>query len=172
MVQGRTSQVVRHLAIAPVARAAARRSPRLLKIVRRIRGGGVGRESLLRPEMVRRFGLDELRARALAATSDLERYSSERELHLFSLRGAIHPFVFEQLDRVAARYGVEPRYPMWDLPFVEFCLSLPAEQKLAGGWSRRIMRAAMAPLLPSEVAWRREKSDFTPRFVAALKAWL
>ena len=172
MVQSSTGAVVRRLAIAPVVRAAARRTPRLLSLSRRIRGGVLARESLLRPEVVRRFGLDEVRARHLAATSDLERYSSERELHLFALRGAIHPFVFEHLDRVAARHGVEPRYPMWDLPFVEYCLSLPAELKLAGGWTRRVMREAMAPLLPGEVAWRREKSNFSPNFVAAVRGHL
>jgi asparagine synthase (glutamine-hydrolysing) len=171
-LQRPTFDVVRRLAIAPVVRARARRAPRLLGLVRRIRGDAAGGRSLLRPEVVRRFGLDEVRARALAATSDLERYSSERELHLHALSGAIHPFVFEQLDRLAARHGVEPRYPMFDLPFVRFCLSLPAEQKLSGGWTRRVMREAMAPLLPKEVAWRRRKSNFSPNFVAAVRGHL
>jgi asparagine synthase (glutamine-hydrolysing) len=45
---------------------------------------------------------------------------------------------------------------------VEFCLAIPAEQKLNNGWSRMIMRRAMNNILPVEVQWRTSKMDFTP----------
>ena len=47
---------------------------------------------------------------------------------------------------------------------MEFCLSVPAEQKLHRGLGRTIMRRAMADLLPREIHQRKEKTDFTPVF--------
>jgi hypothetical protein len=35
------------------------------------------------------------------------------------------------------------RYPFWDKRMIEFCLSLPPEQKIKKGWTRMIMRRAM-----------------------------
>ena len=37
---------------------------------------------------------------------------------------------------------------------MEFCLALPAEQKIQRGWTRLIMRRALSGILPAEVHWR------------------
>ena len=47
---------------------------------------------------------------------------------------------------------------------MELCLALPADQKLRGGWSRLVMRRAMAGLLPEEVRWRSSKATLAPNF--------
>ncbi|NJK41365.1 MAG: hypothetical protein HC934_08440 [Acaryochloridaceae cyanobacterium SU_2_1] len=36
----------------------------------------------------------------------------------------------EVMDRAAAPHGIELRFPFWDKRLVEFCVSLPAEQKM------------------------------------------
>ena len=44
---------------------------------------------------------------------------------------------------------------------VEFCLSLPSEQKLNDGWTRLVLRKALEGVVPPEIQWRRSKFDFT-----------
>lgn len=85
-----------------------------------------------------------------------DRQTSER-----IVGGALQPLALETLDKAAAAAGVEARYPMWDKRLVEFCLSLPSNQKLRNGWSRLIIRRALEEVLPPEVQWRSSKVDFT-----------
>jgi asparagine synthase (glutamine-hydrolysing) len=47
---------------------------------------------------------------------------------------------------------------------MEFCLALPADQKLRSGWNRSIMRRALADCLPPEVRWRGTKANLGPFF--------
>ena len=44
---------------------------------------------------------------------------------------------------------------------MEFCLALPPQQKMQQGWTRLVMRRAMAGILPREVQWRGSKANFT-----------
>ncbi len=77
-------------------------------------------------------------------------------------------FTLEQADQFAARFGVEMRHPFMDKRLVEFCLSLPAEQKLCDGWTRMIMRRGLEGVLPAEIQWRGGKMSATPNFVDGL----
>jgi asparagine synthase (glutamine-hydrolysing) len=88
--------------------------------------------------------------------------------HYRILTQGIHAFGLEIFDKAAAAFSLELRYPFWDKRLVEFCFSLPPEQKLSQGWSRIIMRRAMENILPSEVQWRTSKMDFTPNLVYGL----
>ena len=116
----------------------------------------------LKPEFVQRIGL-------------VERYQTwqknqpgaapnEREGHYRAISQGLHPFALEVLDKAAAAFSIEPRYPFWDKRLVEFCLTLPPEQKLHRGWSRLVLRRAMTHILPKKVQWRRDKSNFLPSF--------
>jgi asparagine synthase (glutamine-hydrolysing) len=67
-------------------------------------------------------------------------------------------------DRAAAAFSLEPRYPFCDRRLVEFCLALPPDQKLHQGWTRVIMRRAMANTLPDVVQWRIAKANLSPNF--------
>jgi len=51
---------------------------------------------------------------------------------------------------------------------MEFCLALPPDQKLHQGWTRVIMRRAMANTLPEEVRWRIGKANLSPNFQGRL----
>ncbi|MGI6852227.1 asparagine synthase-related protein [Mesorhizobium sp. 1B3] len=85
---------------------------------------------------------------------------------LISSPGIAHSF--EVLDKAAAATGIEPRYPFWDKRLVEFCVGLPASEKLSDGWSRHVLRRAMDEILPAEVQWRRDKVDFKANLVRGL----
>jgi len=91
-----------------------------------------------------------------------------REDHWRRLGSGLVPFVLEVADRAAACWGIEPRYPFFDRRLVEFCLALPAGQKLRRGWTRFILRTAMEGILPPAIQWRGGKSDLTPAFLGAL----
>jgi asparagine synthase (glutamine-hydrolysing) len=69
---------------------------------------------------------------------------------------------FEVSDKAAAAFDMSASHPFADLRLAEFCLSLPAKQKLGQGWSRLVFRRAMTHVLPAQVQWRRDKSNHHP----------
>ena len=116
-------------------------------------------------DLVRRTGVVERKRQVLDAYARALR--SERTEHLFVMSAGRHARV-RGSGRAAAAAGVETRYPFYDKRLVEFCLALPPEQKLRGGWSRRVLRHAMAGLLPPEIQWRQDKLDFTPHLITGM----
>lgn len=96
---------------------------------------------------------------------------TERESHYRNLTWGIMPFTLEVLERAAAAFGIEPRFPFWDKRLVEFCLALPPQQKVHGGWTRIVLRRALADILPVEVQWRGSKSNLGPNFEHGLLAY-
>ena len=87
-----------------------------------------------------------------------------REKHWQGLTQGIYAFTLEQVDRYAACFGLEARHPFMDKRLIEFCLALPAEQKLAQGFGRVVMRRALEGILPTEVQWRPRKTSLAPNF--------
>ncbi|MER8895061.1 lasso peptide isopeptide bond-forming cyclase [Mesorhizobium sp. M0676] len=94
--------------------------------------------------------------------------ASETLTHRWLLSNGMVPHAFEVLDKAAANFGVEPRYPFWDKPLVEFCLALPGAEKLNRGFGRSVLRRAMEGILPPAVQWRRDKIDFTSNLVKGM----
>lgn len=76
--------------------------------------------------------------------------------------------VLEQGDRGAAACSIESRHPFMDKRLIEFCMALPASQKLKQGWTRAIMRHAMHGILPETVQWRGGKTDMNPNCLYGL----
>ena len=112
------------------------------------------------PDLVKRTDLPE-RYRA-AQAADKEVRGSEQLRHAQLLGAPAVSQAFGVLDHTAVAAGIEPRYPFWDKRLVEFCLSLPSDEKLRDGWSRSILRRAMEGVLPPAVQWRRDKVNFGP----------
>jgi asparagine synthase (glutamine-hydrolysing) len=108
------------------------------------------------PERLKRF-LDETRGtRTLAQmlANDLTRHSLPRLLR------------YE--DRNSMAFSLESRVPFADDPrLIEYVFGLPDAAKLGKGWSKHILRQAMAGLLPEAVRWRRRKLGFC----APERAW-
>ncbi len=96
---------------------------------------------------------------------------TEREEHFNLLTLGVMPHTLELLDRSAAAFRIEPRYPFWDKRLVEYCLSLPPGQKLRSGWTRWVLRAAMEGILPSGIQWRGGKSNLAPGFDHGLRTF-
>ncbi len=60
----------------------------------------------------------------------------------------------ERYWRTAGACGIEARKPFLDKRVVEFCLSLPWDQKARDGWSKFTVRRLAETVLPESVAWR------------------
>jgi asparagine synthase (glutamine-hydrolysing) len=75
----------------------------------------------------------------------------------------------EKTNKMCSVLGIEPRHPFFDKRLIEFCIALPREQRIRGGWTRMIVRRALADLLPAKVLHRGGKWGpsryFTPRLL-------
>ncbi len=118
-------------------------------------------DSILDPGFVRRTGLA---ARAQALLAGRLRPASTRQAHWLRLTDGLLPLTLELADKAAHAFALEPRYPFFDRRLVEFCVALPPDQKLDQGWTRVVMRRAMAGILPEEVRWRGGKTHLAPSF--------
>lgn len=121
---------------------------------------------LVNPGLARRTDLAERFHRAAFMPANVS--TSEALTHRWLLSTGLVPHAFEVLDKAAANFGIEPRYPFWDKPLVEFCLALPGEEKLRNGFGRHVLRRAMEGVLPPAVQWRRDKIDFTASLVKGM----
>lgn len=63
-------------------------------------------------------------------------------------------------DRNSMAHSVESRVPYLDHRLVEFALGLPDDYKLAGGVTKRVLRAAMTGILPERIRTRVDKIAF------------
>jgi asparagine synthase (glutamine-hydrolysing) len=97
-----------------------------------------------------------------------EAATGEQDQHRAVLTSPLQPYAFEVHAAFYRSMGVEARYPFWDRRLVEFCLALPASEKLSGGWSRLVLRRAMAGIVPEQVLARRDKLDFTVHLARGL----
>ncbi len=88
--------------------------------------------------------------------------STEVAQHQAVLRSVNLVASLETLELTAALLGLEVRFPFFDKRLIEFCLSLPSEEKLDHGHIRLILRRAMEGVLPPSIQWRASKFDFTP----------
>ena len=120
---------------------------------------------LVKEKFSRRIGLSE---RIQKLNSSTKQFTNLREEHYCSLNQGILAYTLEQIDQYAAKFSIEARHPFMDKRLIEFCLALPAEQKLAGGFGRIVMRRALTGILPEKVQWRGGKADLGPNFIDGL----
>ncbi|WP_226389665.1 asparagine synthase (glutamine-hydrolyzing) [Penaeicola halotolerans] len=78
------------------------------------------------------------------------------------------PTLLRYADRNSMAHSREVRLPFLSHELVEFVFSLPSDFKIKEGWTKYIMRASFADLLPSEIAWRKDKIGFEP----PQKSWM
>ena len=155
-----TWTVLRCLGLRPIAPRFVTRSWDILRRRRR------WRTQILAPEFAQRIDLaprlEQLQREWFELKPDI-RYD-----HAAFLSCGILPFSYEQCDLTAAAMGVEPRHPYSDHRLVEFCLSVPWEVKLWGGYSKALLRRAADSRIPDEVRWRTERPSSGVPFVRAL----
>jgi asparagine synthase (glutamine-hydrolysing) len=121
---------------------------------------------IIAPDFRRRIQLEERRRTYLEQQRRVEK--TARAQHHRHLALPMQGQALEILDRTARARGLEVRFPFFDRRLVEFCLALPADQKLRNGYGRYILRAAMQERLPDPVRTRLSKVDFTPHLASGL----
>ena len=122
---------------------------------------------LINPAFAQRIGLSE-HTQALLA-SGIKLAHTARGEHWYAITSGLMQYSLQTLGELAAAFSLELHYPFCDRRLVEFCLALPPEQKLHQGWTRSIMRRAMAGILPPEVQWRKGKGNLSANFKQRLK---
>jgi len=97
---------------------------------------------------------DKLLDTGLRAGSIVSRQIAD--IQHFSVPALVH---YE--DRMSMACSREIRLPFLDYRMVNMLVPLDPEWKLRDGWTKWIFRQAMEPLLPKEIAWRKDKQGFT-----------
>lgn len=124
------------------------------------------RLSLLQPDFRQRVNATEL----------LQRHCRKMRLpivdaaanHRASLALPFLSHILETCCFLSARCEIDARYPFLDHRLVDYCLSLPVEQKLSDGWSRAIQRKAMVGIAPDSIVRRLSKADLSPNYCVGL----
>lgn len=101
-------------------------------------------------------------------SQSLETSSSAKEHHYRHLMSDTLPQALEIWEAIGSAFTVEYRAPFMDKRLIEYCFALPSEQKLAGGWTRAILRHGMKDILPLEVQWRSGKANQSENFASSL----
>ncbi|MCG9889783.1 MAG: lasso peptide isopeptide bond-forming cyclase [Thermosynechococcaceae cyanobacterium MS004] len=96
---------------------------------------------------------------------------SEREFQWRTLTSGTMVLPLEIVGPMSAVHGVETTHPFLDKRLVEYCLALPASQKLSQGWSRMILRRGMDGILPPDIQWRGSKGSATAVFFHGLQKY-
>jgi asparagine synthase (glutamine-hydrolysing) len=78
------------------------------------------------------------------------------------------PALLHYEDRNSMAHAIEARVPMLDYELASFVVNCPVSLKLREGWTKWILRQALAGTLPEPVRWRKSKLGFA----APQKDWL
>lgn len=82
------------------------------------------------------------------------------------------PTLLRNYDRYSMMNGVEIRMPFLDHRIVSYCFSVSWTSKIRRGYTKTLLRDAVAPFLPGEIIFRKYKMGFQTPVVDWLKgAW-
>lgn len=101
--------------------------------------------------------------RALLTTAGVERHrprpslAAERRANILTTS---LPALLRYEDRNSMAFSVEARTPFLDYRLVERAMALPAGDLIRDGWTKALLRQAMAGVLPESVRLRRDKLGF------------
>jgi asparagine synthetase B (glutamine-hydrolysing) len=70
------------------------------------------------------------------------------------------PMNLRDFDRLSMAHGVEVRSPFMDWRLVTYTFSLPSENKIDGGFTKRVLRDALQGVLPETIRRRTRKLGF------------
>jgi asparagine synthase (glutamine-hydrolysing) len=162
----------------PAALAALRRELARLNELRGGRGGpltAMARRQLKRylpawpwtrfetRQFAGRFGgLDPLRRRSAWTSAEVPRpFASHLNNALWlELRFGGMPESLHGADAISMAFSMESRAPFLDHRLVEFCFALPFDEKIRDGWTKSLLRRALASDLPESVLRRTRKLGF------------
>jgi len=86
-----------------------------------------------------------------------------------SAHETVLPTLLRNYDRYSMASGVEIRMPFLDHRIAAFAFALPWDSKLRRGYSKAVVREAVAPMLPPPIAYRKTKIGFNSPTVDWIK---
>jgi asparagine synthase (glutamine-hydrolysing) len=89
----------------------------------------------------------------------LENIYQARKIHCRAMNSGLMTYALELADSCTNAFSVEGRYPFFDRRLMEFCLAIPASQKLHQGTTRAVLHRAMVGVLPPLVQSRHTKAN-------------
>lgn len=99
-----------------------------------------------------------------------KKFENELENALYkSLVQVSIPSLLHYEDRNSMAFSIESRVPFLDYRLVEFCLGLPADERIKADMTKVIMRKALKGILPDEVTYRRDKKGYPTPFARWLR---
>lgn len=119
---------------------------------------------LVSKELRRRTDIKRRARKLFRAEYSWSLIRSSRETHRRGLTQALYGATLETAEKATGAFALEARYPFFDRRLMEFCLALPADQKLGAGWDRWVFRRAMGGILPRDIQWRANKGNLSPNF--------
>ena len=134
------------------------------QILRGRKREALGNNVFISDDLKNRAGIEQRAAELLREDARWAPLRTARETHYGSLTQQLYSYTLEMTDKATAAFQIEARYPFFDRRLMEFCLSIPASQKMASGWNRWTMRRALAGVLPHEIQWRPKKGNLSPNF--------
>lgn len=140
-----------------LAEAWAARDVLVPQVRRRLHDRGLGRQRTLQPASL----LDANFRRRTVATPDPRSRDDLKVRLLQDLTTYSLPSLLRYEDRNSMAHSIESRIPYLDQELVEWVLALPPEAIIRAGWSRDVLRRAMAGVLPERIRLRRWKVGFT-----------
>ncbi len=70
------------------------------------------------------------------------------------------PTLLRNYDRYSMASGVEIRMPFLDHRVVSYCFSVPYTSKFINGYTKALLRYAVAPIMPPQITFRQSKMGF------------
>jgi len=100
------------------------------------------------------------------------RIKTSQQYHCSDLTHGVMVHALESTNKLSAAFALEHRHPYFDKRLIEFCLALPREQKICDGWTRIIVRRALADVLPDKIIRHGSKwnpNEFFARRILSLE---
>jgi asparagine synthase (glutamine-hydrolysing) len=116
--------------------------------------------AFIQPDFARRVDLST----RLAADWPQQAFqsSTKQEIYTNLVEAARYRRITNWHDRNASRFGIDVRHPFLDQRLFEYVLAIPGEQIFRLGWTKNLLRRAMAGFLPEKIRLRRGKTSFAP----------
>ena len=89
------------------------------------------------------------------------RLFSERQLQIYNVQTYLNKHAVGKGQGITL---IRQSAPFLDKRIVEFCLALPSDLRVHGGYSRYPIRGALEGILPPRIQWRTTKTPFAPDY--------
>lgn len=124
-------------------------------------------QMLFGPEFAERTGVRDRLMQSYIGARTAKRGA---RAHRDSMGSGMIQTALEIYSHGCSEFSIETRFPFLDKRLVEFCVAIPGTQKIAGGYTRAILRRGLADHLPKEIQLRTSKGDLGWSFIEGFKA--